>query len=285
MYEVTTQIAYFPTAGPDITTAPPFAYDMRDPASRGESESEIKSTQIHNGRDIQTSLASTGFVLLDEPSGVIDFLDHERVVDKYYAECKSLAQELTGASTVFTYDHLVREPGRQIAGGGTDGSVHVTGEEQGGGYIGFAHMDYTDNTGWKDYLAVHAQEVPSASRVVCLNFWRGISRVVDDHPLAVCDARTIRATDLFETKIFGYGPPSYSWHDVGIETYSVKHSASHKWYYFPKMTPNEVLIFKTYDSEGVIGNACAHAAFTNPVADPAGPQRRSIELRVLCFID
>ena len=66
-------------------------------------------------------------------------------------------------------------------------------------------MDYTDNTTWSDYLAVHGETVPPASRVVSLNFWRGLSSVVDDYPLAVCDGRTVKETDLFETHVYGYG--------------------------------------------------------------------------------
>jgi hypothetical protein len=38
--------------------------------------------------------------------------------------------------------------------------------------------------------------------------------VVEDHPLAVCDARTVRAEDLLETLILGYGHPGYR-HEIG----------------------------------------------------------------------
>jgi hypothetical protein len=32
------------------------------------------------------------------------------------------------------------------------------------------------------------------------------------------------------------------------ETYAVKHSPAHRWLYIPGMRPNEVLLFRTYDS-------------------------------------
>ena len=47
------------------------------------------------------------------------------------------------------------------------------------------------------------------------------------------------------------------------------------------MTPDEVLVIKSFDSDGVVGNTCPHASFAHP--NPKGEPRRSIELRVLCF--
>ena len=284
--ETTGQISYFPADGGDITTHPPRAYDMRRQESRGGGGSMPSNTLISDARLAEDiGLESSGFQLFHRPSSVDDFLNNKEVMRIYYDECKTLAKELTGASVAFTYDHLIREPGQQISGGGTDGQPHVTGEDQGGGYIGTAHMDYTDTTTWTDYLAVHNEQPPnSAVRTISLNFWRGLSTVVDDYPLAICDARSVKKKDLFETVVFGYGASNYSWHDIGIETYSVKYSEDQQWYYFPRMTPEEVLVIKSYDSLGVIGNTCPHSAFNNPAANPDSPPRRSIELRVLCFI-
>lgn len=285
MGQVTSEIQYFPFDGGDITTDPPRRYDMRIPASIGAGGS-ITETVIEDARQARdTGLETSGFQLIQRPTSVSNFLDNEEVMRVYYEECKALAKELTGASVAFTYDHLIREPGRQISGGGTDGQSYVTGTEAGGGYIGTAHMDYTDNTTWSNYLALHKEQPPeSPVRTISLNFWRGLSPLVDDYPLAVCDARSVKEVDLFETVVYGYGASNYSWHDIGIETFSVKFSEDQRWFYYPLMRPDEVLVFKAYDSAGVVGNACPHSAFSNPSANPGSPARRSIELRVLCFI-
>ena len=283
---VVSEIGFFPPDAGDITTHPPRTYDMRVPATLAEYGSHPVATTIRDARrEDDTGLETSGFGLFRRPSTVTDFFDHDEVMRVYYEECKALARELTGASATFTFDHLIREPGRQTSGGGTDRKPTVTGEAQGGGYIGSAHMDYTDNSTWSDYLALYGERPPeSTSRTISLNFWRGLSAVVDDYPLAVCDARSVRETDLFETVVYGYGAPNYSWHDIGIDTFSVKFSPRQRWFYYPCMTPDEVLVLKAYDSAGVIGNACPHSAFANPQADPASPARRSIELRVLCFV-
>ena len=165
MTTVSSAIGYHPAAGGDITNTPPFVYDMRRPETRTQSPPDIVTTHINDARQTAgLSLDTSGFQLVDHPSAVTDFLDHKAVVSTYYEECKVIAKALTGASVAHTYDHLVREPGRQISGGGTDGVPHTTGDEAGGGYIGFAHMDYTDNTTWEKYLAVHDTRPPTNAK-------------------------------------------------------------------------------------------------------------------------
>lgn len=279
---VSARMRFLPSS---LTGGPPRDMDLRAPANNMSKASANPGTEVAvmNARALQDSgLHSSGFELVSAPSAVTDFYDCEQVMATYYAECKAVAQKLTGAHTTFTFDHLIREPGSQYTGGGIDGSLRKSGVESGGGYISDVHMDYTDNTTWHRYLALHGERVPeNSNQVYALNFWRPLSRSVDDQPLAVCDARTVAIEDLQEVVVYGYGADNYSWHDIGIETFSVCASDRHRWYYYPDMTPDDVLIIKSYDSQGVIGTTCPHASFAHP--EPKGEPRRSIELRVLCF--
>ena len=277
-------LAFWPPHAGDIISHPPRDYDMRlDPdgyAPDGLNQCEVEISDARS--DSSLKIETVGFQLFEQASKVADFYDTALVVDTYYPECKALAKEITGAHHVFTYDHLIREPGRQISGGGKDGSVNITTAEAGGGYVGAVHMDYTERTTWQDYLQVHGQKIPESSQIISLNFWRPLVEVIHDQPLAICDASSVQPHDLFETVVTGYGADSYSWHDIGIETYNVKYSPAHRWFYYSAMRNHEVLVFKSYDSRGVIGRACPHASFS--VSNQAAPPRRSIELRVLCFI-
>jgi len=208
------------------------------------------------------------------------------VIRVYYEECKALARRLTGASRAFTFDHLIREPGRQTGGGGLFKRDVVTTAERGGGYVSIVHMDYTDNSTWREYLALHGISEPEgASRVIVLNFWRPLFGSAERQPLALCDARTVRSDDLLEMMLYGYGQEGYSWHDIGISVYQVANSPEQQWHYYSNMEPDEVLLIKTYDSLGVIGRACPHTPFTNSTAPSTLPARRSVELRVLCYVD
>jgi hypothetical protein len=81
-----------------------------------------------------------------------------------------------------------------------------------------------------------------------------------------------------------YGHEGCSWHNIGVAAYEVAASPVHRWYYYPRMTRDEVLLMKTYDSRGVVGRSCPHASFANPAASAGTPPRRSAELRVLCYL-
>jgi hypothetical protein len=247
--------------------------------------------RIDDARAATICLQDAGFELVSHGSAVQDWYDPAEVTARYYEECRALACELTGARHAFTFDHLIREPGRQLAGGGVPArgaiaqDMHITGIEHGGGYVGGVHMDYVEGEAWAPYLALHGEAVPNdVRRTVVLNMWRPISPSVDAQPLAVCDGRTVSADDVLRTRILGYGHPSYSWHAIGVSVYELAHSERQHWYWYPRMTPSDVLVMRTFDSEGVIGRAPPHASFANPMDAAAHGPRRSIELRVLCFI-
>lgn len=105
--------------------------------------------------------------------------------------------------------------------------------------------------------------------------WRPLKPVQRD-PLTVVDARTVREEDLV--------PTPFIFPNLNAETFSVLHNTQHRWYYKHGMTPDEVLIFKIFDSKV---DGCArrvpHSAFVDPEAGPEVPARESVELRALVF--
>ena len=68
------------------------------------------------------------------------------------------------------------------------------------------------------------------------------------------------------------------------ETYSVKYNPDHQWFYVSRMTADEVLLLKCFDSK-TDGRArfAPHSAFVDPTTPPDAPPRESIELRTLVF--
>jgi hypothetical protein len=97
---------------------------------------------------------------------------------------------------------------------------------------------------------------------------------VQDTPLAVCDARSVRREELVR------GEVRYP-RRTG-EIYQLHHGAHHRWSYFSRMDRHEALLFKQYDSrtEGV-ARFTPHAAFDLPEIPAGAPLRESIELRCL----
>ena len=68
------------------------------------------------------------------------------------------------------------------------------------------------------------------------------------------------------------------------ETYGFLYNPQHRWYYFPRMTRNEAILLKCYDSKDD-GRArfTAHTSFDDPNSPPNAAPRESIEVRALVF--
>ncbi len=103
-------------------------------------------------------------------------------------------------------------------------------------------------------------------------------------PLCLTDARSVAEEDLQERELC-LNPKDAGDDGARFFMWSVKPPAQanqHQWYYFSKMTPEEVLLFKIYDSK-LVGTArrTPHTAFESP--EDSGPPRQSLELRCLVF--
>jgi hypothetical protein len=112
--------------------------------------------------------------------------------------------------------------------------------------------------------------------VQVIKLWRPIHGPLEESPLAVCDATTIRADDLVPSDLV------YP-HRVG-ETYSVRHNPAHQWFYVPRMQPDEALLLKCSDTAtSVPARFTPHSAFIDPTTPADAPPRESIEVRTLVF--
>ena len=117
-------------------------------------------------------------------------------------------------------------------------------------------------------------EVIMRRRYTQYNVWRPMNDPVPREPLGVVDATTIGPDDTIACRT-----------DIGEFLHAV-HNPAHRWYYAPDMRPDEVLIFKGYDSAHD-GRArfTLHSAFDDPSTPPDAPQRSNIEARVFAFFD
>ncbi|KQW49529.1 MULTISPECIES: CmcJ/NvfI family oxidoreductase [unclassified Roseateles] len=217
-------------------------------------------------------LEREGFALWDAPTTVIDFLNEAAVKAIYYQEAAELALAATGARQAYVFDHLVRqrEAGRSPLSFGRSARAAMAAAN------GRIHNDYTEASG-RRRLTLVIDDVQAAARVRrygIVNIWRSIKGPVLDTPLAVCDARTVRAADLVESEV--------RYPRRTGEIYVAKHSQRHRWSYFPEMDRHEALVFKQYDSRlSGVARFTLHSAFDLPEIPPDAPLRESIELRCL----
>jgi hypothetical protein len=83
------------------------------------------------------------------------------------------------------------------------------------------------------------------------SIWRPLFGPLRDWPLGVCDFRSLDVSrDLIASD-------NILPHTVG-ETYNVLHNKSHRWYYLKDQRPNEILVFKSFDSMAGVAISTFH---------------------------
>lgn len=274
---------------------------------------EERQMTIHNARllngEERRSVDTNGFELLSQPlqRPDLNFFDHQEVIQDYYRECEQVVREVTGAPYVAAFDHNVRS----AAGKQSKRRIHGGQQVQGPAHI--AHGDYTLTSAperlqqlakppsCNDTLGSiidqgHSlldpeqveQTLDEGGRFAIINVWRNIAEEpVATHPLALCDAQSVRPEDLTVFEIH--------YQDRVGENYFSKHSLRHQWYTYPAMTRDEALLIKQWDSAGSLARSkggqsdsddpqapCTfsfHTAFKDPSTPPDAPERWSIEVR------
>lgn len=225
---------------------------------------------ILDARELDATLDEAGFTLVAHRSAVVDFTDREAVGGIHRPEIVDLIASLTGADLV-----LVNSPGilRFSEKSGKSGVLDNSRPAR------FAHVDISDATA-AAFAYRAAPEGRPVARFAHLNVWRAISAPPQDVPLAVCDARTIRPQDLILADAVFDSPGRAEWSFEGIV---VAHDPSHRWHWFPDMTRDEALVFKTHDSDPTRAHCVPHVAFDNPLTGPDVPPRASIEMRAIAL--
>ncbi len=157
---------------------------------RSNANHEAHKVAIHDARPVAgaVSLDANGFALVDHRSAVRDFFDDEEVRRVYYPEVDRILKQATGAYRVHIFDHTVR---RRVEGAQDRSDAPRQPVQR-------VHIDHTARSGpqrVRDLLPDEADELLKG-RVQVINVWRPIKGPLQDSPLAVCDATTIRDDDL-----------------------------------------------------------------------------------------
>jgi cephamycin C biosynthesis protein len=256
-----------------------------------EDEMVPKIIRDIRGHESDMHIDVSGFQAVHSPSMVDPDLilngTEDQIKQAYYDEVEQLLKRITGAKHIVFFDHTVRK----VRPGQLDNTPSNRQPVQ------RVHVDQTPMSAHAR-VKRHAQDVPW-KRFQLINVWRPLKNIVHDYPLAVLDFRTIDVcNDLIPTTLV-YPPPL-----PNGETYSVAHNPQHRWYYWSKMSPDEVLLLKCYDSasralstvkasaaqvdEALLTDVAGltpHTAFYDAQGAKDGPPRQSIEVRALVFYD
>lgn len=277
---VTTTINYCGTEG----LPPRLRFDLTDIKNSVSAPRDSREVTVYNARQIERdgSLDRRGFTMVNSPTAVSDFDDADQVEKIYYPEIEDLLAKLLGTEEIIVFGHIHRtdDPGATQERTESEAPLDRTRSGPAGG----AHVDF-DEESIKTYVAEFAGDKDKTDqllkkRVVNVNIWRG-TRKVERMPLALCDGSTARRDQMIPVDMVNAVGP-YATTKVGL---NLQYSPDHRWYYYPEMTPDEVLVFKTYDSDGSVVQRTPHSAIVDPTSAADAPPRHSIEIRALCFLD
>ncbi len=243
------------------TVRPPLAYEPM-PIHDARVQADEFSLDVH------------GFEMRECATAFQDFYAPTEVRDRYYPEIAEFTRTTLGARAVFVFDHNTRSALRAARG---ETGVRLP--------VDAVHNDYTENSAprrAREILTERAREDLVAHRFAFVNVWRPLLGPVQDVPLALCDARTVRADDIVNTPIHHFTEENLSTPSHSGEIQSVRHHPSHRWFYFSDMQPHEVLLLKCFDSL-TDGRArfMPHTGFKNPACPSVFIPRESIEARTL----
>ena len=196
-----------------------------------------------DGRHEPLGLDAAGVTLVQASTAIDDFSDKANV-PAYAKEIEALLLRETGADlVVVTGAPILRFSERSGKAGSSDNSHPAR----------FAHVDVSDETA------------------------RGFSP--QDVPLAICDARNVSGGELLTADAI-FDSPSGDW---SFEGYVVAHDPAHRWLWFPDMTTDEAIIFKTHDSSEGVARCVPHVAFDDPLCPDDARPRISVEARAIAY--
>jgi hypothetical protein len=246
---------------------PPPGTKIRDP---GDDPQEMA---VASGWDRANrfSLDREGFALREFRSSFDRWEDDEAIRAHFYGDVTSFLKREVGAQRVVIFDHTIRAKRNE-----KQQTAETTTTQR--APVMLVHCDYTPNSGplRVRQLLPDEADILLSRRVAFYNFWKPLRRRVEERPLAMCDVTSSGEED-FVTMALRY-------RERDGEIYVMRHSPHHAWWYFPHMTPEHVILLKTYDSE-TDGRArfIGHSAFEDPTTPADAPFRESIEIRTIAF--
>jgi hypothetical protein len=225
------------------------------------------------------TLDAHGFELGHYPSDVTDWEGNYGPQSAYAQQIGTIARAMTGCDLVVPMGGQVR------CSGLTSPTVQPPAAE--------AHVDFTTKTANMVAERMYRMARPDGagfSRFICFSLWRVLSPPPQDMPLALCEGGSVRddegtANTKVDVDVIPTGDDLFveiPGEEDMVAATIFHHSPDHKWWYFPDMTPDEVIFIKFHDSDHTRAWRAPHTAFRD-TSRPDAQERRSMEYRAVAY--
>lgn len=217
---------------------------------------------LHDVREGEApKFSSHGLEFITMPSKVSEFDKDQSFRAVYDPEIDALIKKVSGAQEVVIFDHTVRVDDNNIR----RPARHV-------------HGDYSATSGpvrLRELLGDETAADWDKGHYGIINVWRPIKHPVQTAPLAFADPTTVQEGDWTDIDMI--------YPDRRGQITGLKRNDKHRWIYMPEMTPEEAVVFTTFDSAGT--PAVGHSAVDLTVLPENAKPRQSIETRALVRFD
>jgi hypothetical protein len=225
------------------------------------------------------TLDKHGFELTQHLTAITNWEANYGPDGAYADEVADVAKRLTGADLIVPMGGMVRSSGL------TSATIQPPAAE--------AHVDFTTKTANMVAERMYRMARPSGAgfdRFICFSLWRALTPPPQDMPLALCEGSSVRDHEgtrntKVDVDVIPTGDALFA--DIPGEEDMVAatifhHSPEHRWWYFPDMTPDEVIFIKFHDSDHNRAWRAPHTAFRD-TSRPDATQRQSMEFRAVAL--
>jgi hypothetical protein len=151
----------------------------------------------------------------------------------------------------------------------------------------FAHCDFSSAAAGSRFWVEHLLPADEARerltrRYAIYNVWRCLTDPPQDTPLAFCEPASLAPADIVGCdQVIAAGDGRTTRFELSL----YHHNPGQRWFYFPDLSRDELLVFTGYDSDAAQPQGVAHAAFTDPSCPEGVRPRESIDERLIAFFE
>ena len=227
---------------------------------------EIVNARLFNQ---PASLNNDGFALAENGYIVSNYFDDKVVQTELYPQIIKHLLNVTNASQCLIFDHTIRSVEDNLTRKEKRSPIHTI------------HNDYVASSAENRLnieLKKNGLNACDYKRLQFINTWIPLVDEVLDSPLALGDARTFQPEQSRKLQV------AYPDRIGEIEAFT--YNENNRWYFYPRMTSQEQLNFKVFDSD--INSSISrtpHSAFSLPMSNEKSVARISIEVRSIVLFD
>lgn len=232
---------------------------------------DTRLIEIMNARLLSqpASLTNNGFGLAKNSYVVSNYFNDNAVKNELYPQIIRHLLNETNASQCLVFDHTIRSVEDNLTRKEKRSPIHTV------------HNDYVASSA-ENRLSIELKKkglnTHNYKKFQFINTWIPLVDEVLDSPLALGDGRTFKPEQSQKLQV------AYPDRIGEIEAFS--YDEDNRWYFYPRMTSQEQLNFKVFDSD--IDSAISrtpHSAFSLPMSNEKSPARISIEVRSIMLFD